>query len=202
MDLAGYIRVSTEQQKQEGSHDNQRQYLQTWADNNDHDITFYEDIAISGQSKERKAYDEMLGDAEQYDAIVIRELSRAGRDLQRLLRDIDDLKERGVDFISLKEDSIDTTTADGQLFLQIIGAFNEYWANVARERTEEMIQRRKEQGEPVGRPTKLDDEQIEQVQEWHDEGLGYSTIAAVVEKKYDVNVHRSTIKRYCDTAKT
>ena len=125
MDVAGYIRVSTEQQKEEGSHENQRDALQAWADENGHSITFYEDIAISGQADEREAYDRMMDEADQYDAVVIRELSRAGRDLQKLLKDIDALDERGVDFISLKEDMIDTTTADGQLFLQIVGAFTE-----------------------------------------------------------------------------
>ncbi len=199
MNVAGYIRVSTEQQKQEGSHKNQREHLQRWADDHGHDITFYEDIAISGQADERDAYERMMADADEYDAIVIRELSRAGRDLQKLLKDIDNLDERGVDFISLKEDMIDTTTADGQLFLQIVGAFNEYWANLARERANEMVQRRKEQGKPIGRPKKLTDSQIEQIREWHDEGLGYSTISAVVEKKWGESVHRSTVKRYCDS---
>jgi len=202
MDIAGYIRVSTEQQKEEGSHENQRDALQDWADKNEHSITFYEDIAISGQADEREAYDRLMDEADQYDAVAIRELSRAGRDLQKLLRDIDDLDDRGVDFISLKEDMIDTTTADGQLFLQIVGAFNEYWANLARERANEMVQRRREKGEPLGRPKKLNEQQIEQVVEWNEKGIGYSAIATLVEDAYGVEIHRSTIKRYCDARKS
>jgi DNA invertase Pin-like site-specific DNA recombinase len=200
MDVAGYIRVSTEQQKEEGSHENQREALQTWADGQDHTITFYEDIAISGQADEREAYDRMMDEAERYDAVVIRELSRAGRDLQKLLKDIDALDERGVDFISLKEDMIDTTTADGQLFLQIVGAFNEYWANLARERAEEMVERRREQGKPIGRPKKLDDDQVDQVLEWHEMGLGYATIATLAEDAFGESLHRSTVRRYVKNA--
>ncbi|AXG06584.1 hypothetical protein DU500_09170 [Haloplanus rubicundus] len=200
MDIAGYIRVSTEQQKEEGSHENQRDSLQAWADENGHSITFYEDIAISGQADEREAYDRMMDEADQYDAVVIRELSRAGRDLQKLLKDIDALDERGVDFISLKEDMIDTTTADGQLFLQIVGAFNEYWANLARERAHEMVERRREQGKPIGRPKKLSDEEIEQVLEWNKMGLGYSSIATLAEDTFGKSLHRSTVRRYVKDA--
>lgn len=196
MRVAGYIRVSTEQQKQEGSHENQRERLEEWADREGHDITFYEDIAISGQADEREAYDRMVDEAEQYDAIVVRELSRWGRNLQRMLNDIRDLKERDVDFISLKDD-IDMSTAQGTLMMQIIGAFNEFWANIARERANEMVQRRREQGKPIGRPKKLNAEQLEQVREWRDMGLSYGGIATLVEDAYDVTVDQSTIYRYC-----
>lgn len=197
MHVAGYIRVSTEQQKEEGSHENQREQLADWADREGHEITFYEDIAISGQADERESYERLLDEAEQFDAIVVRELSRFGRNLQRLLNDIRDLKERGVDFISLK-DNIDMTTAQGKLMMQIIGAFNEFWANIARERANEMVQRRREEGKPIGRPKKLSDEQIEEVREWHEKGLNYSSIATLIEDAYDVEVSRQTIYRYCN----
>jgi DNA invertase Pin-like site-specific DNA recombinase len=196
MNVAGYIRVSTEQQKAEGSHENQRDRLEEWADRNAHNITFYEDIAISGQADEREQYDRMLEEAEQYDAIVVRELSRWGRNLQRMLNDIRDLKERGVDFISLKDD-IDMTTAQGKLMMQIIGAFNEFWANIARERANEMVQRRREQGKPIGRPKKLDDDQLQEVRDWREKGLSYGAIATLVEDAYGIDVDQSTIYRYC-----
>lgn len=197
MHVAGYIRVSTEQQKEEGSHENQRERLADWADREGHEITFYEDIAISGQADERESYELLLGDAEQFDAIVVRELSRFGRNLQRMLNDIRDLKERGVDFISLK-DNIDMTTAQGKLMMQIIGAFNEFWANIARERANEMVQRRREEGKPIGRPKKLTDEQIEEVRDWNEKGLNYSSIATLIEDAYGVEVSRQTIYRYCN----
>ena len=53
MRVAGYIRVSTEQQRDEGSHHNQRERLESWADREGHDIDIYQDIAISGQSDDR-----------------------------------------------------------------------------------------------------------------------------------------------------
>jgi DNA invertase Pin-like site-specific DNA recombinase len=197
VNVAGYVRVSTEKQKEEGSHHNQRDALERWADEHGHEIEFFEDIAISGQSDDRESYDELLARAEEFDAIVVRELSRFGRSLQKVLNDIDDLHERGVDFISLKE-NIDLTTAQGQLFLNVIGAFNQFWADLARERANEMIQRRREEGKPVGRPKKVNDDVLEEIRGWHEKGLSYGEISTLVREIHGVDVSRSTIYRYCN----
>jgi len=196
MNVAGYIRVSTEQQKDEGSHENQRDKLREWAESNEHEIEFFGDKAISGQADEREDYDELMDRAEEFDAIVVRELSRFGRSLRQVLNDIHHLNERDVDFISIS-DQFDTSTAQGKLLMHMIGAFNQFWADLARERANEMIQRRREQGKPIGRPRKLDAEQIEQVREWDKSGLSYTTIAALVEQMYGIDVSRQTIYRYC-----
>lgn len=197
MNVAGYVRVSTEQQKADGSHDRQRERLQSWADQEGHDLTIYEDIAISGQSDERDAHDQLMDDLDEYDAVVVRELSRWGRSLQKTLNDIERLDSADVGFISLTERNIDTTTPDGRLLLNIKGALDQYWSDIAQERAREVAQRRKEQGLQVGRPTKLDEEQIEQVREWHDMGLGYSSIPPLVEDAYGVEVSKTTVYRYC-----
>jgi len=199
MDVAGYIRVSTEQQKEEGSHENQRAQLEEWAGRNDHEIEVFQDIAISGQSDERADYDELMERAEEFDAVVVRELSRFGRSLRRVLNDIHDLNERDVDFISIS-DQFDTSTAQGQLMMHMIAAFNQFWADLSRERAIEMVQRRREQGKPIGRPKKLDEEEIDQVLEWHDMGLGYSSIATLSESAFNKSLHRSTVRRYVKEA--
>lgn len=196
MRVAGYIRVSTKQQKEDGSHETQREQLAEWADREGHEITFYEDIAISGQSDEREAYEEMMSSLDEFDAVVVRELSRFGRNLRKVLDDVEELDENDIDFITLSGE-FDTSTAQGKLLLQVKGAFDEFWSNLAQERANEMVERRREQGKPIGRPKKLTEEQIEQVREWNDMGLGYSSIPPLVEDAYGVNVDKSTIYRYC-----
>jgi len=196
MDVAGYIRVSTEQQMEEGSHHNQRDQLEEWADRNDHDLVLFEDIAVSGQAEDRPEYDEMMQRLEEFDAIAVRELSRFGRSLQQVLRDIEKLDKHDVDFISITED-FSTDSAMGTAMLQMIGVFNEFWANLARERANEMVQRRREEGKPIGRPRKLDDEQLDQVHEWNEMGLSYSAIATLVEDAWGIDIDKSTIYRYC-----
>lgn len=198
MNVAGYYRVSTKQQKEEGSHENQRDQLDEWADRNDHDITMFGDIAISGQSDERPQYEEMMNRITEFDAVVVRELSRFGRNLRQVLDDIEHLDEQDVDFITLSGE-FDTSTAQGKLLLQVKGAFDEFWANLARERANEMVERRREQGKPIGRPKKLNDDQLEQVHDWRDKELSYGAIATLVEDAYGIDVDQSTIYRYCNS---
>lgn len=199
MNVAGYIRVSTEQQMADGSHENQRDQLESWADRNNHDLVVFEDIAVSGQADDRPAYDEMMSRLDEFDAIAVRELSRFGRSLQQVLRDIETLDENEVDFISTTED-FSTDSAMGTAMLQMIGVFNEFWANLARERANEMVQRRREEGKPIGRPRKLDDEQLDQVLEWNEMGLSYAAIATLVEDAWGTEIDKSTIYRYCNEA--
>ena len=196
MKVAGYVRVSTEQQRQEGSHETQRDQLGEWADRHGHDLEVFEDIAISGQSDDRPAFGSMMSQLAEFDMIAVRELSRFGRSLQQVLRDIEQLDEHGVEFTSITED-FSTDSAMGTAMLQMIGVFNEFWANLARERAHENVQRRRESGEPIGRPRKLSDGQIEQVQEWHDMGLGYASIVPLVKDAFAVEVSDTSIYRYC-----
>jgi len=196
MQVAGYIRVSTEQQRDEGSHENQRDRLETWADRHDHELTIFEDIAISGQADDRPEYEAMMSQLGEYDAVAVRELSRFGRSLQRVLRDIERLQDGDVEFISVTEDFA-TDSAMGKAMLQMIGVFNEFWANLARERANEMVERRREQGEPIGRPRKVDDDTMQQIREWREQGLSYSAIATLVEDIIGEPIDQSTIYRYC-----
>lgn len=198
MKVAGYIRVSTKQQKEDGSHENQEEQLQEWADRNGYEIEFFRDIAISGQSDERPEYNEMMQRVDGFDAVAVRELSRFGRNLRKVLDDVEELDESDTDFITLSGE-FDTSTAQGKLLLQVKGAFDEFWANLARERANEMVERRREQGKPIGRPKKLNGDQLDQVHEWREMGLSYGAIATLAEDAWSVEVDQSTIYRYCNS---
>jgi len=197
MNVAGYVRVSTEQQRDEGSHENQRAKLEAWADRQGHDLDIFEDIAISGQSEDRPEYQAMMDSLDAYDAVAVRELSRFGRSLQTVLQDIETLQDNNVEFISVTEDFA-TDSAMGKAMLQMIGVFNEFWANLARERANEMVERRRENNEPIGRPRKVDDDTLEQIRGWREQGLSYAAIATLVEDIIGESIDTSTIYRYCD----
>jgi|SRR6056297_1414523 len=199
MTVAGYYRVSTEQQKEDESHIRQKKKLQNWAENNDKQIELYGDIAISGKSDNRKQYQKLMNQVEKYDAVVVRELSRFGRDLQTVLKDVEKLKKKNVDFISIKED-FNTDSAMGKAMLQMIGVFNEFWANIARERALENVEQRRKEGKSIGRPKKLPEPKIKElVQDKKDKDLSYSALAKIYQEfTDDGNLDRSTVKRYCD----
>jgi DNA invertase Pin-like site-specific DNA recombinase len=210
MQVAGYVRVSTEQQKEDDSHKRQRDRLRSWAESNDAEIVMYQDIAISGQDDTREDYRTLMGDPSkdelgkvtEYDALVVREMSRFGRSLQQVTQDIERLDAAGVDFVSLKED-IDMTTAQGKLMLHIIAAFNQFWSDWSRQRAIEYAERAREDDDlQLGRPKKLGHEQIEQVREWRNMGLSYIGITALVEDTWGIEIDQSTIYRYCKEAKS
>lgn len=199
MEVAGYVRVSTEKQKEEGAHERQKEQLQSWADRNDHEIQIFMDAGISGQSDDREAYDKMMSRINngEFDAVVVRELSRMGRSLKKLIEDIEHLGRKDVDFISLSE-NLDTTTAQGKLLFQIMGAFSEFYANKKREETLAMIERRKAEGKTIGRPKKLSREDREEMFEmWKEKDLSYRVLAKIFEERTSDNkLGASTVQRY------
>ena len=87
----------------------------------------------------------------EYQGVLIWKLDRWARSLQELIMDIDMITSRNKDFIVLTQ-PIDTTSASGRLFMQILGAFAEFERELIRERTIEGLRRAKAQGKNVGRP--------------------------------------------------
>lgn len=58
------------------------------------------------------------------DELVVWKLDRFGRSLRELLDLVNALRERGVEFVSLRE-NIDTTTPGGKLVFHVFGAVAE-----------------------------------------------------------------------------
>lgn len=202
MTVAAYVRVSTEQQKEEGSHENQRKRIEQWADRNGYDdIDWYQDIAISGQSDDREEYQELMDCYDEYEAVVVRELSRFGRAPLTVLQDAEEIVESDTEFVSISED-FDTSSAMGRAFIRVVAVINGMYSDLRREQAIRAAERRKERGEPVGRPKKLDDEQRAKVFDLRRRGVSYSALARVVESWPDgpESISRETIRRYCEDA--
>jgi len=197
--IAAYVRVSTEQQKEEGSHENQRERIETWADREGYEsIEWFQDIAISGQSDNREAYQDLMDSYGEYDAVVVRELSRFGRDPLTVLQDVEDIVDSDTQFVSITED-FDTSSAMGKAFVRIVAVINGMYADLRREQAVAAAERRKENGERVGRPEKVDDSMKREVFDLREKGVSYSAIARVIEDKPNGpdSISRETIRRYC-----
>ena len=197
MKVAGYVRVSTKKQKENGNHLRQKELLEDWADRQDHEIKIFMDDGISGQKENRKAYEDMMGQVEQFDAVVVKNLRRFGRSLKTMIHDIEKLGSKDVEFISLSE-NLDTTTAQGKLLFHIMGAFSQFYADQKREETLAMIERRREQGKTIGRKKKLPKEDREEMFEmWKEKDLSYRVLAKIFEERTSDNkLGASTVQRY------
>ena len=71
---------------------------------------------LSGKNKTRPQLDKMVDQLRKGDTVVVWKLDRLGRFLKDLVELVSSIRERGVEFVSLKDD-IDTGTATGRLLL-------------------------------------------------------------------------------------
>jgi len=200
--VAAYVRVSTEQQREEGSHESQRERIVEWCERQGYDdIDWFEDIAISGQSDDRPKYQALMDSYDEYDAVVVRELSRFGRDPLTVMQDIEEIVQSDTEFVSITE-NFDTTGAMGKAFIRIVAVVNGMYADLRREQAIRAAERRKENGEPVGRPKKLNDELRAEAFDLRRKGVSYSAIARVMEDRPNgpETISRETIRRYCREA--
>ena len=76
---------------------------------------------LSGKNKERPQLQEMLSFVRTGDTLVVESISRLARNVKDLLDIVDQLKAKGVIFISKKE-TIDTSTPAGEFMLTVFGA--------------------------------------------------------------------------------
>jgi DNA invertase Pin-like site-specific DNA recombinase len=97
-------------------------------------------------------------------------LARSIADLQDLVRD---LKAKGVT-LKATEQPIDTGTAAGKCFFDMLGVFGEFETNLRRERQMEGIAKAKAAGVYLGRPKSIDPDKVRALKE---QGLGATAIA-------------------------
>lgn len=138
MKVAGYIRVSTEEQTKGFGIEVQKEKILQFCKLNDiQDVEFYIDDGYSGWSLDRPAMRRLLNDIAEHkiSKVIVYKSDRIARHLKDLLVLIEDILEpNGVEFISVTE-NFDTGTPQGKLFLQMLGSFAEFERNVIKERT-------------------------------------------------------------------
>ncbi|MFC3712997.1 recombinase family protein [Sphingoaurantiacus capsulatus] len=93
------------------------------------------------------------------DMLVTTRLDRPAHSLANLVELLDGLTRRGIAFRSLDED-IDTGSTDGPLISRVIGVLASFQRSLISEKTRAGMAAAQAQGQHVGRPRSLDDEQI------------------------------------------
>ncbi len=100
--------------------------------------------------------------------LVVWKLDRLGRSLSFLIELIEKLRNEGAGFESLS-DGINTTSAGGKLVFHIMGALAEFERSLISERSKAGMQAARRRGKHIGRPHKLNREQINHAapRAWH-----------------------------------
>ena len=107
------------------------------------------------------------------DVLVVTRIDRLARSLRDLQNIVHDVRSKGAE-LRATEQPIDTTTAAGKCFLDMLGVFAEFETNLRKERQLEGIAAAKERGVYKGRPASIDPERIRELKA---QGLGPSAIA-------------------------
>lgn len=114
----------------------------------------------SGVKTERPGWQQLLNYIREGDILVITELSRMTRSLKHLLQVVEELGNRGVDIVSLRE-HIDTSTATGRCFVSIMGAISQMERELKSERAAAGREAAKARGKTGGRP-RIETRKLEQ----------------------------------------
>ena len=93
----------------------------------------------SGKNTDRAAFKEMMAFVRAGDTVVVESISRIARNTRDLLSIVSELTEKGVEFVSLKE-NVDTTTPQGRFMLTVFGALAELERENILERQREGIE--------------------------------------------------------------
>ena len=151
----------------------------------------------SGKLASRPALDKALMVAARTgDQLVVTKLDRLGRSLEHLIALSTQLQTRGVDLVVLDQ-GIDTSTAVGRMFFQILGAIAEFEHALMSERTRDGLDAARARGRTGGQKPKLTPRQAKIAQAMYDELGNDGRRAHTVQQIADVfDVTRPTIYRH------
>ena len=148
----GYARVSTEDQ-------NEARQLESFR-------TFREPISktfidkCSGKNMNRPQLKAMLDYVREGDVVVVSDFSRLARSTKDMLQIVQDLTDKGVGLISMKE-NLDTETPQGKFMLTVFAALAELERATILQRQREGIEIAKSEGKDKGRkPVPVDEDQF------------------------------------------
>ncbi|KHO46081.1 MAG: resolvase-like protein [archaeon GW2011_AR3] len=192
MKVGIYARVSTKEQNVE----NQMSELTKYCQARNYEIfKVYTEVGVSGSKESRPSFDCLMNDAHKrkFDILLVWKLDRLSRSLKHLLNTLDTLNSLNISFVSYN-DNIDTTTPQGKLMFQLIGAFAEFERELIRERVCLGLRRARTQGKALGRK-KLDINKY-QVAQLRSQGMSLRTIAK------ELNVSVGTVYNLLSVQKT
>lgn len=176
MKIYGYCRVSSAGQNL----DAQRQALEAAGCQ-----VIRQEIGSGTTMEQRPELRAMLDFLREGDVLVVTRVDRLARSIRDLQEIIHTLRQNGVELVCT-EQPIDTQTAAGKCFLDMLGVFAEFETNIRRERQMEGIAKAKSEGKYRGRPASID---ADKVRALRDQGMMPAAIAR------ELGIARSSVYR-------
>ena len=148
---------------------------------------YAEKVSGVGDRTELKAVLEYLRDG---DSLVIYKLDRLGRNMKDLLAIIEQLQQKNVSLVSLR-DNIDTGSTTGKLIMHIFASLAEFERDLIKERSAEGRREAKKKGVRFGRPKQPKPEKANMCAQLYRNGNSVSAIMRTTGIK-----SRNTVYKY------
>lgn len=146
---------------------------------------------LSGTRDDRPGLKELLDYARPGDTVVVVALDRLGRSLTGIVRTLDELRERDIHVVSLRE-GIDTSTSTGRMVAGIFASLAEYERTLITDRAQAAREAALARGQRAGRKPVLTDEQVEIARRMRTSGESINSIAVAFPKASRATLYRVT----------
>lgn len=186
--VIGYARVSTEDQNL----DLQQIAIEKYANEKEYELVMY--LEKISSRKERQELQNALKATTRGDIFVVYKLDRLARSTKQLYQLTDELKMKGVEFVSIN-DSFDTTTPTGKAMFGMLAVFAEFERDIIQQRTKAGLEAARKRGKVGGRPA-IDDKTKRRVVTLFNAGESANDIA----KEYGIG--RATVYKIVNESKT
>jgi DNA invertase Pin-like site-specific DNA recombinase len=184
--IYAYVRVSTEEQ----SIDQQKLVILEYAQVRGMIVDEFIAVQMSTRkNKKARRLDYLMEKLQPGDTLICTEISRLGRFLGEVVVFVNDLKERGVTLVFLKE-NITISPGKEDMQTKMIVAFFSLFAEIERdlisERTKEGLRIARAKGKLLGRKkgTSKLDPHMDEIKEYRRKGLSWSAIAKLLDVPY------------------
>lgn len=190
--VIGYLRISKVCQEL----DHQRNTILAFAHKRKVIVDEFIEIEVSSRkNKKERKINELLERANKDDILIITELSRLGRSISEVISLVNELINKGVRLISIKEniDLKDRHSIQSKVMITMFSLFAELERDLISQRTKEALATKKAGGIKLGRPkgpgkSKLDPYR-EQIQEFLDKDVSMLSIAKIIGVSYPTLFH-------------
>ncbi|MDP9466252.1 MAG: recombinase family protein [Actinomycetota bacterium] len=182
MRVIGYLRVSTDEQRDSGlGLAAQREAIQAEADRRGWQVHWIEDAGYSAKSLDRPGVQEALRLLNRREAqvLVVAKLDRLSRSLLDFAGVTEQAKRRGWSVVAL-DLGVDMTTPAGEMLANVLASFAQYERALISARTRDALAAAKARGQRLGRPRQTPDHVVARCVALRDDGLSTRQIAAAL----------------------